>query len=301
MRAGMKALALLACAAGLAAAIPAVRADGCATEDEAQAVAQLNRAEALEQAGKLREAYDMATAVDTMCADQRRVDALRQRVGRTLGGQEEKKGQFAAAFDWYVRGGLTAEADRVKLLHVKSRPEDVSVFGNAYDYFKRREAEPILKELRVMAARNADKQLAEEERAFAARMVSFDELNKAGDWLRYLGDDQMTRKTGRAEKRGDALIAKDGLGMLENAIRYYDLADKPQKVKQVRDKAMRLGDGYVKTGETTTAANFYRLAGADAKAAALEEQTAQANQKKETQRQEQFKKEQDDLEKELGF
>lgn len=301
MKTGGKAWVLLACATGLAAALPTAYADGCATQDEIAARAQMSKAEELERAGKLREAFDNAKAIDLMCVDQKRADALRQRVGKALGGQEEKNGRLDAAFDWYERGGLAAEADRVKLLHVKSRPEDVSVFGNAYDYFKRREAEPTLKELRAMAARNADKQLAEEERAFAARMVSFDELDRAGDWLRYLGDDQMTRKTGRAEKRGDALIAKDGLGMLENAIRYYDLADKPQKVKQVRDKAMRLGDGYVKTGETTTAANFYRLAGADGKAAALEEQTAQANQKKEAKRQEQFKKEQDDLEKELGF
>lgn len=301
MRTGMKALALLACAAGLAAAIPTVRADGCATEEERQAVAQLNKAEALEKAGKLSEAYNAAVSVDTMCADQKRVDTLRQRVGKALGGQEEKRGQLAAAFDWYGRGGLVADADRVKLLHVKSRPEDINVFGNAYDHFKHREAESTLKELRAMAARNADKLLADEERAFAARMVSFDELDRAGDWLRYLGDDQMTRKSARAEKRGDALIVKDGLGMLENAIRYYDLADKPQKVQQVKDKAMRLADAYVKTGETTTAANFYILAGADARAAELEKRTKEANQKKESRRQEQFRQEQDDLEKELGF
>lgn len=84
-------------------------------------------------------------------------------------------------------------------------------------------------------------------------------------------------------------------------MRYYSIVDKPQKIRQVKDKALRLGDAYVKTGETTTAANFYRLAGADARAAELEKQVAQANRKKEAGRQEQFKKEQDDLEKELGF
>lgn len=301
MRAGMKALVLLAYAAGFAAAIPTVRADGCSTEDEKQAVAQMNKAEALEQAGKLREAFGKAANVDTMCADQRRVDALKQRVGKTLGVQEEKKGQLAAAFDWYERGGLTAEADRVKLLHVKSKPEDASVFGNAYDYFKRREAEATLKELRALAAKNADKMLAEEERAFAARMDSFEELGKAEGWLGYLGDDQLKRKVDRAEKRGDTLLVKDGLGMLENALHYYEVADKPQKVQQVKDKAMRLADGYVKTGETTTAVKFYQLAGADDKATDLEKRTAQANQKKEAKRQDQFKQEQDDLEKELGF
>jgi len=301
MKTGGKAWVLLACATGLAAALPTVHADGCATQDEIAARAQMSKAEELERAGKLREAFDNAKAIDLMCVDQKRADALRQRVGKALGGQEEKNGRLGAAFDWYVRGGLTADADRVKLQEVKAKPDDSVVFGSAYEYFTRRESATTLQELHALAMKSADAAFAEEERAFAARAVSFDELSRAGDWLRYLGDDQRKRKAERAEKRGDTLAASDGLQRLEHALRYYDIADKPQKMQQVRDKAMRLGDGYVKTGETTTAANFYRLAGADAKAAALEKQTAQANQKKETQRQEQFKKEQDDLEKELGF
>lgn len=301
MKAGGKVWVLLACAAGFVATIPTASADGCTTEDEVAARVQMGKAEELERAGKLREAFDKAAGIDLMCVDQKRSDALRQRVARSLGGQEEKGGRLAAAFDWYESGGLTADADRVKLQHVRSRPADSTVFGNAYEYFTRREAAATLQELRILAAKNADAAFAEEERAFAARSVSFDELGRAGDWLHYLGGDQQKRKTERAEKRGDALAASDGLQKLENALRYYDIADRPQKAKQVKDKALRLGDGYVKTGETTTAANFYRLAGADAKATELEKQAAQANQKKEAKRQEQFKKEQDDLEKELGF
>ncbi len=301
MKAGGKAWVLLACAAGFVAATSSVHADGCATQDEIAAKAQMGKAEALERAGRLPEAFSSAGGIDTMCADQRRVDALRQRVGKTLGGQEEKSDRFDVAFDWYERAGLTTDADRVKLRHVNAKPADSAVFGNAYDYFTRREAAATLQELRALAAKNADAVFAEEERAFAARSMSFDELERAGNWLRYLGDDQQKRKVARAEKRGDALAASDGLQKLENALRYYSIVDKPQKIRQVKDKALRLGDAYVKTGETTTAANFYRLAGADARAAELEKQVAQANRKKEAGRQEQFKKEQDDLEKELGF
>lgn len=301
MKTGIKGLGLLACAAALAAAVSTAQADGCDTADERKAVAQMGQAETLERDGKLREAFNVASRVDTMCVSEQRVVVLMQRVGKTLGGQEEQKGRLDDAFNWYSRARLEADADRVKLLQVKAQPEDIQVFGSAYGHFKYRKADSTLKELRALAAKNADKSLAEEERAFAARSDSFAELERAERWLGYLGDDQLKRKAQRAEQRGDALLEKDGLGMLEKALSYYDIADKPQKSQQVRDKALRLADAYAKAGETTTAVNFYNLAGADDKATALEKRAGQARQEKEARRQDQFKQEQDALEKELGF
>lgn len=301
MKAGIKALILLVCAATFAELIPLAHADGCGSEEEVAAEAQLKKAESLERAGKLQEAFANASTVDTMCADGRRVDALRQRVGKALGGEEEKNGRLEKAFNWYSQARLDADADRVRLLQVKAKPEDPAVFSTVYEHFKYREAEATLKDLRAIAAKNADKMLAEEERAFAARKESFQELEIAGAWLRYLGDDQLKRIADRAEKRGDMLAENDGYSVLERALRYYGIADKPRKTRQVQDKALRLADGYAKTGETTTAVRFYSLAGAEDKAMDLEKRTEQAKQKKEGQRQEQFQKEQDDLEKELGF
>lgn len=303
MRAGMKALVFLACAAGLAAAVPAVWADGCTTEDEKQAALQLSEVEGLELAGKLEEAFERAATVAAECVAKgtQRITALKERVGRTLGQQAEKKGQLGKAFEWYDRSGLTAEADRVKMLQVKAKSQDYATFSDAYDYFKRRELEPNLKILREIAAKNADRTLVAEDRAFSAHGESFEELERTKDWLGFLGEDQQKKVKERAERRGDALAEKDGLGMLEKALRYYGVADKPQQVKRVRDKAMRLADGYAKTGETTTAANFYRLAGAEDKATDIEHRTEQGNKQQEATRQEQFKKDQDSLEKELGF
>jgi hypothetical protein len=299
----MKALVFVACAAGLAAAIPAVWADGCTSEDEKQAGLQLNAVESLERAGKLEEAFAGAATVAAECVAKgtQRIAALKERVGGTLGRQAEKKGQLGKAFEWYDRSGLTADADRAKMLQVRAKSQDYNTVSDAYGYFKRRELEANLKELQEIAAKNADRTLADEDRAFAAHSESFQELERTKDWLGFLGEDQQKRVKDRAEQRGDALAKKDGLGMLEKALRYYDVADKPQKVKLVRDKAMRLADGYAKTGETTTAANFYRLAGAEDKATDIEQRTEQSNKQQESKRQDQFKKEQDSLEKELGF
>lgn len=303
MRASVKALVLFAWVTGAGTFVPMVLADGCSIQDEKEAGAQLSRAEDLERAGKSREAYEKAVTVPVECVSggQKRFVALKHRAGKTLGGQEEEKGQLDKSFDWYSHTGLDADADRVKMMQVKARSGDISIFGSAYDYFKHRESEPALKELRTLAAKNADKMLAEEDRAFVAHMSSFDELEKAGDWLRYLGDNQMKRKTERAEQRGDTLATKDGSHMLEKAIRYYEVAGKPQKVHQVKDKALRLAEGYARTGETTSAANFYRLAGAESKASDIEKHAEQSKQQKEPKRQEQFKQDQDALEKELGF
>lgn len=291
--------AWFACAALLAAVASTALADGCPADEERADIAKLNKAEALEQAGKLQEAF--STASNLECADYRRAEALKLRVGKALGGQAESRGQLKAAFEWYQRVRLNDDADRVMLRQAKEKPEDAGVFGEAFRYFQTREAESTLRELRALAAKNADKALAEEERAYTARMESFGELDKAGGWLSYLGDAQLKRKADRAEKRGDALFEKDGLGMLEKALRYYQIAGNPQKERRVQDKAMRLADGYVKTGETATAARFYSLAGAHAKAEEVERRAAESGQKKEAKRQEQFKQEQDDLEKELGF
>ncbi|MCC6301438.1 MAG: hypothetical protein IT489_01395 [Gammaproteobacteria bacterium] len=301
MKTGGKAVWVLACAAGFAAATPVAWADGCDTKDEREAGARMERAEGLERDGKPREAFNVVSRVDTMCVDQKRFDTILHRLGKTLGGQEERQGRLSEAFAWYDRAGLTADADRVMLARLRAAPGDRAVFGPAYGYFERREDAAAMKELRAIAAKNADAAFAEEERVFAARSESFDALDRAGDWLRYLGDDSTKRKTGRAEARGDALAAGEGLIRLQHAVRYYEIADRPDKVGQVRAKAMRLGDAYAQRGETTSAANFYRLAGADDKATELERRTEQAQQKKEGQRQEQFKKDQDDLEKALGF
>jgi len=299
----MKALLFLGCAAGLAAAIPTVWADGCSTDDEKQAGLQVNEVEGLERAGKLQEAFERAATVAAECVAKgsQRIVALRERVGRNLGQQAEKKGQLGKAFEWYDRSGLTADADRVKMLQVRANSQDYHTISNAYDYFKRREIEPNLKMLREIAAKNADRTLVDEDKAFAAHKESFEELGQAKDWLGFVGEDQQHRVKDRAEKRGDALAEKDGLGMLEKALRYYEVADKPQKAKWVREKAMRLADGYAKTGETTSAANFYRLAGAEGKATEIEKRTEQGNKQKESKRQDKFKQEQDSLEKELGF
>jgi hypothetical protein len=288
----------------LTAYLPMAWADGCRAEDEKVAAAQMRKAEESERAGKLKDAYEAAGKIDSMCLagdGYKRHEAMRKRIGLQLGQQEEKLGRFAAAFDWYRNSGHEAEADRVKLKQVDASPRDRNVVSNAIDHFKYRNNDARVAELRRMAAKNADLELVNEEKAFAARKESFKELESAKDWFYYVGEGAAKKVRERAEQRGDTLLKEDTHRHLENAQRYFHLAEAKQKEKALKDKALRLAQEHEKKGEITQATNFYSLAGAGAKGVELEKRSAAQHKKSEEKRQQQFKKEQGDLEKQLGL
>jgi len=139
----------------------------------------------------------------------------------------------------------------------------------------------------------------------------------------------------RAGKRGDALYADDTqAASLREAIEYYEFAgdteesevwskqkesnktkeerkkikeESNKKIKMVKDKANRLGALNEKNGKLSIAIGYYQVADNEAKADELSE-TVKKNVKKSVketikgkEQQKKFKKEQDDLEKELGF
>lgn len=293
---------VLSCSlAGLAA--PAAFADGCPDSEKAAEAQKLKKAEDSEKAGKLKEAFGAARAVAWECLGNdagKRREAVIKRAGRTLGDQEEKQGRLKEAFDWYQSAGLEADADRVMLKRANAKPDDTNTISHAIEHFKRRNNEARVKEMRGVAGRNVDKWLAAEDKAFAARKESRDELGKARDWVYYAGTGA-DKVSGRAEKRGDTLAADDARRSIENAIAYYEFADKPQKAKGVRDKARKLGDEHARKGENRLAVEFYSIAGDDAKAAALEKKSEADKKKTESARQDKFKKDQQSLEKELGL
>ena len=292
---------LSCCLAGLVA--PAAFADGCPDKEIAAETLKLKKAEDQEKAGKLKEAFSAARTTAWECLGNdagKRREALMKRVGRTLGDQEEKQGRLKEAFDWYQAAGLEADADRAMLKRANAKPDDTNAVGNAIGHFKHRNNEARVKELRGLASRNVDKWLTAEEKSFAARMESRDELGKARDWVYYAGSGS-GKVAERAEKRGDTLAADNARRPLENAIAYYEFAEKLQKAKSVRDKARKLGDEHASKGENKLAVEFYQTAGDSTKAAALEKKSEAEKGKAESARQDKFKKDQQSLEKELGL
>lgn len=284
--------------------VPAALADDvCSAEDYKLGAAGSKKAEELERAGKLKQSFETLKSFDGMCVAGRdgflRYDAMIKRVGLALGRQEEKKGQLGAAVDWYDRSANIADADRVRMQRVRASPRDRSLFSSALPRFA--PGDPNHTELLKLAAKNADLEFAAEDKAFAARRASFDELQNARHWLDYLGEGAAKRVRDRAEQRGDTLFKDDTHRHLDNARRYFEMAEARQKQAAVKEKALRLAQAHEKKGEVTQAASFYDLAGASDRGEALRVRAESQHQKAEEQRQDKFKKEQADLEKELGL
>lgn len=163
-----------------------------------------------------------------------------------------------------------------------------------------------LGKLQMIATKEGEKYLADEDKIFVARKKSvtakgdsLDELKKARDWFGLFAQEK--RANERAVRRGDALSADDSRRSLELAVSYYQFARNDAAEGKVRDKARRLGDAHLKKGEKKIAADYYQLAGLGDKAAQLEEAHAAEKEKAEGKRQEKFKKDQKSLEKELGL
>ncbi len=301
----MTATRMLMCSLLLAAA-PAVFADSLcpSAKDQQQAEASFAKAEQSERAGDARAASAAASKIDPDCLNgngDQRLRTLRHRLGKQIGDAEEKNGRLKEAFTWFNDTGNTADADRVMLKRAQARPDDRSIFGGAFDYFKRRAAAASVKVLRDLAAKNAAQALAAEDKQFAATRDSLDELSKAKDWLTYLEAPENRKAAERAEKRGDTLAAETTRHLLGLAISYYRFADKPQKIKAVRDKAKTLGDEHARQGDGEVAADYYEIAGLKAEAQDIRKRTSAQQRQDEGKRQQQFKKDQDKLEKELGL
>lgn len=293
----------LALAALMVGVPPAFADDICEAEDKSLATARSKKAEDLERAGKLKESFETLKSFDGMCVDGRdgfiRYEAMIKRVGLALGRQEEKKGQLGAAVDWYDRSGNIADADRVRMQRVRASPRDRSLFAAAFTRFA--PGDPSNNELLKLASKNADLDFASEDKAFAARKASFDELQNARHWLGYLGEGAAKKVRVRAEQRGDTLFKEDAHRHLDNARRYFEMAESKPKQAAVKEKALRLAQAHEKKGEISQAANFYQLADAGERGEALRARAEAQHQKAEEKRQDTFKKEQDDLEKELGL
>jgi hypothetical protein len=290
----------------------AVRADGevCSASEMKTSNGLLRKAETAEKSGKIRDAYAIATqGIPSLhCAENgyKRRDGLIERTSKKLGAEAEKGGRFGEAFDYYSaphrHGRLDyplADADRTMLKYAKANSDNYKVVSQAMGYFDQRDGRPHLNDVRALAKSSGDKMLAKEEKTFAVRRGSLDDLHKAREWLNLAGDSKPARA--RAEQRGNALLAEDTARSIELAMEYYRFADNRNKEKQAQERARKLGDEHARNGEHRLAVKFYELAGDDAKARALAQKTEAESKKVEAKRQDQFKKDQQALEKELGL
>jgi len=241
----------------------------------------------------------------------------------------EKAGRLAESIRIHDEYCHFAEAARVHVVRVKGatfrdggfNPNDSNdrEYKDAYAYNRAHPFDNLRKALREVASDRVEQHRKIEEKRFTAGppkgsfMPGFyvpENLEHALDWLPYAGDDGSQKKAimAFAEKRGDTIFPQEGCQNLDSTIAYYKISGNQAKVKQATARGVSVGELYEKRGAYPAAAKCYEAAGDRDKAAHIEEvagaqreQKAAEYEKSEKVRQKKFSKEQDDLEKELGF
>lgn len=271
----------------------------CANPTEkAAAKAELAKAQALFGAGKLNDAWNSVTKVDFTCVD---TDALKKQIASARGAEAEKNGNLGEAIRWYDQGKDHTAAMRVINRASGDRSMDVGLIGAAIAYFHDKNDKAGEQKIKDIAKRNVEKQLAEEEKQWGTQLkASHNFLMGAKEWTTY-AESGKDKVTARAQQRGDYFAKDDSRVALKKAIQYYFAGDLEQKIKEVKTKAAGLGKQMEAKGEAEAAADYYMIADQGDKADALTKQVEAAKAKAEEGRQKTFKKDQADLEKELGF
>lgn len=243
--------------------------------------------------------------------------ALMGNIAQQRADKAEKAGRLVDAIRIHDESCQFAEAARIHAARVKAAPlqgngysQGESEFKDAWAYSRAHPFDNLKKTLREVATSRADHFHKAEAKMFAPGMYQPEYLAREIEWLPYAGDDGSRKKAvmALAEQRGDALAKDEGCLNMASTLEYYRISGNQAKVKQATAKAMALSEDYEKKGAYPAAAKCYEAAGAKDKAAHAEElagaereQKAAEYEKKEKVRQKKFSKEQDDLEKELGF
>jgi hypothetical protein len=298
----------------------------CYELDVKDAEAILRNMEKMVEAGKFKAAFDAASGSLPGCMPENgydRIFSIIEHTYKKLGQQAEKAGQLYDAFKYYIypfdnffsnsyyreheKNYSLADAHRTMLAYAKAHPDDYKVVQKAVDYFKRWESEPPqLKEAKDLAMHGGDRLLIKEEKDYAAHKYedAFEDLKESRKWFELADDDR--RAQALAKKRGEALLAEKSHDAVEHAFDYY--YDFNLNLEVARARANKLGDEAERKGDFDLAGKFYSLSGDSTRQDALAKKLATIQKRKERQqeqadskRQGKFEKEQQSLEKELGF
>jgi len=290
----------------LALPAPSAWADGyvCKKAEVAAANTELRKAQGLANAGNGRAAFDIiATEALVGCSDDgQKVQALRLRAAHLIAADFEKNGKFEDAFNWYQTAQSIPDPGRMQRKLVEAKPQDTNVVGRAIEFFKGHNDPVQEKAMRGVAAQNIERLLAKEQQQFVGvtRMTTTQYLGEASNWahLALTGQDRIKA---RQLQRGDTLALATSARELEGAISFYEQAGAEDRVVKVKVRARTLADAHLKKGESLVAAELYGVAGDHGKAEVVAKAGAAKTVQDEEARKKQFKKEQEDLEKELGL
>ncbi len=291
----------LALGLALLAATPLWADDVCSPEERRAGDAALSRAQAAENSGDLVTALKLANSYEVKgCGDQKTSEALVRRVNEKLGRKAEADGDLKAAFNYFNAGGFPDDARRVGLKQLAAAPGNFQLSSDLMSFMQENGFAEGVAAVRENARQQAQELLSEEERTFAVRNPQKDLLEKAQKWLQLAGE-PVAPVEARALQRADGYLALDYAFALQQAMEYYELAGRADKIEAVRAKARRLADQLAGGENWAAAVELYQIAGDSERADELVVRREASAAETEAARKEEFQKEQDDLEKELDF
>lgn len=277
--------------------------DICGGDTEKRQIALLEGNVArVEKSGSLEDKFNAhAKLVAFDCSSKSVMQNSRNRVsalGKELGKREEGKGNLLAAVKWYDRVGLWADSERVMLLAVRKDQLNKGLFREALNLSNAHASKPsgFKSNLYKIAKENADQFMAKENKllssvprdsipAAKAGAEGYMNLVHAKDWMEFLPEGSGVVKK-RAELRGDAFAAReDKINSSQLAMQFYQLAGSP-KAREQQKKMNEMTKNLEKSFEGLKV----KEAGSDGVLTKKDE----TSKKK-------FKKETEDLEKELDF
>lgn len=233
----------------------------------------------------------------------------------------------ASAIAWYEGTGNPGETDRVMLAHAKAHPTDLSAFRHAWGHFRAREqagyGDPVkpgtpCATLQGIAKAQVTAQLAAEAKAFSqgsdesgsGSMRCLAHLGEARKWSEEALLDAAP-VTARAVERGETRLRGASFVELAEADRFFEFAGREDRRAEVRKKAAAQGEKAQAAGDWMRASQYFTLAGDEQRAQAVmpkvdsiskpDPEKLRKQFEKSDAEKEKFRKEQEELEKELGL
>jgi len=288
---------------------------------------RIQKTEALEKAGKLKEAFELAEQPGGCMPDggYERMFGVMERTHKPLGQQAEKAGRLLEAHKYYVypfmnyfrygnyrdreRGYSLEDAHRTRLAYAQANRDDFKIVKEAVEYFQAfHETKPRqTKDAYDLARQGGEKQLRKEANDFKAKKYdqAMDDLTKARPWFDLIDENERIRPV--AQERANFFFAQETPDAFERGFSYYYEANLPD-LEGARARAGKLGERAERKGDYALAERFYYLADDSVKKDAMSSLISERQEKKEreeqeteSKRQDKFQKDQRALEKELGF
>ncbi len=286
-----------------------------------------------EKAGRLDAEAVFRGTPDATCRKLMEADKDPEIPGLCSGDQRMDFNPNAGAVQLYERIFAYADADRVRVAMVRQSPADTRLFDREKssleshrddppeDYPKKA---PYLDEMKKIAGDRGAKPFGDEPAQWARNEMdvmgggtrgqrSLMLLTQAKQWWEFFSDPRLKDCKARAEAHGDEL-GKDqhNPNNLTEAIAMYNLFGNDAKIAAVKASAKKLGDAAAKAGDSMNAAQYYSVAGDEKAAREVSKGMADEAlknvksgkglpQMNDAEKQKKFKKETQDLEKELGF